>query len=236
MKVKIKNKYIINVISSLSVFILKAILSTCKLVYINKKYIDEYLLGEKKVVITAWHRCAILLLLKYGPIHPAVLFSSSRDGELLATFAKKTGVIPVRGSSTRGGRQGAERLVAFLGEGGRVVATVADGPQGPAFRAKPGLVRISQKSGVHLMPITWSANRVWIFQKAWDKTIIPKPFSTIVISAAKPYIIPKKADGEIFKRYVKNMEKKLNILTKEVDYMVGHYDPNMEIILKEDGR
>lgn len=234
MKVKIKNKYVINALSLVSVYILKAILLTCKFVYINKKHIDEYLLGEKRVVITAWHRCAILLLIKYGHTHPAVLFSSSRDGELLAGFAQKTGVIPVRGSSTRGGKQGAETLVSFLNHGGRVVATVADGPQGPALRAKPGLVRISQKAGVHLMPITWSASRVWLFEKAWDKTIIPKPFSTIVMSASEPYIIPKKADGEVFNHYVKDMEKKLNTLTKEADSIVGHRDPNMEIIIKQD--
>ncbi|MEA3360248.1 MAG: DUF374 domain-containing protein [Thermodesulfobacteriota bacterium] len=228
MKVRIENRYIISLLSHLVVFILKAILLTCKVRYINKKYIDEYLLGEKKVVITAWHRCAIYLLVKFGPTHPAVLFSSSRDGDLLADFAEKAGVIPVRGSSTRGGKEGSDQLVAFLREGGRVVATVADGPLGPAFRAKPGLVRISQRSGVHLMPITWSANRVWMFQKAWDKMIIPKPFSTIVISAAEPYIIPKKAHGEIFNNYVKKMEKTLIALTRDADLMTGHNDPNME--------
>jgi lysophospholipid acyltransferase (LPLAT)-like uncharacterized protein len=234
MKVRIENRYIINLLSHLVIFILKAILLTCKVRYVNKKYIDEYLLGEKKVVITAWHRCAIYLLVKFGSIHPAVLLSSSRDGDLLADFAEKTGVIPVRGSSTRGGKEGSDQLVVFLREGGRVVATVADGPLGPPFRAKPGLVRISQRSGVHLMPITWSANRLWMFQKAWDKMIIPKPFSTIVISASEPYIIPKKAHGEIFNNYVKEMEKTLIALTKDADFMVGHHDPNMELVLKED--
>jgi lysophospholipid acyltransferase (LPLAT)-like uncharacterized protein len=203
--------------------------------YVNKKYIDEYLLGEKKVVITAWHRCAIYLLVKFGSIHPAVLLSSSKDGDLLANFAEKAGVITVRGSSTRGGKEGSDRLVEFLHEGGRVVATVADGPLGPPFRAKPGLVRISQRSGVHLMPITWSANRVWMFQKAWDKMIIPKPFSTIVISASEPYIIPKKAHGEIFNDYVIKMEKTLIALTRDADLLTGHNDPNMEQILKEEG-
>jgi len=224
----------IGFLSYLAIFILRLILVTCRVQYINEKYIDEFLLGDKKVVITTWHRCAIYLLLKYGFIHPMVLFSSSKDGDLLADFAKKLGVIPARGSSTRGGKEGSEQMVEFLNTGGRVVATVADGPQGPAFRAKPGLVRIAQKSGVVLMPMTWSANKVWMFVNAWDKTIIPKPFSKIVIYASEPYLIPEEAKDEEFDNYVKNMQKTLNVMTRDVDIMVNHHDPNMDLILKED--
>ncbi len=114
------------------------------------------------------------------------------------------------------------------------MATVADGPQGPALRAKPGLVRIAQKSGVHIMPMTWSADKVWMLAKAWDKMIIPRPFSRIVIYASKPYLIPKEAEGEEFDNHVKGMEKTLNVITRDVDAMVDHHDPNMDSILKED--
>jgi len=186
------------------------------------------------VVITTWHRCAIYFLFKYRFIHPMVLFSSSRDGDLLADFAKKVGIIPARGSSTRGGKEGSEHLIRFLNTGGRVVGTVADGPQGPAFRAKPGLVRIAQRSGVPLMPCTWSATKVWMFAEAWDKMIIPKPFSRIVIYVSKPYLIPKHAQGDEFDMYVKEMEKTLILMTRDVDAMVNHRDPNMELILRED--
>jgi len=235
MKIKISNRRLRALLSYAAVIVLRAILATCKVQYINKKCIDEYLVGDKKVVITTWHRGAIYFLLKYGPLHPIVLFSSSRDGDLLADFAQKVGVIAARGSSTRGGKEGSKRLIDFLTSGGRVVATVADGPQGPALRAKPGLVRIAQKSGVHLMPLVWSATRVWMFARAWDRTIIPKPFSRIVISASKPYLIPKTAQGEEFDAYVKDMEQTLNFMTRDVDEMVDHHDPNVERIVQEDG-
>ena len=233
MRIRISNKSLIGFLSYLAIFALRAILFTCRVQYINKKYIDEYLIGEKKVVITTWHRCTIYFLFKYGILHPMVLLSRSRDGDLLADLAKKVGTIPARGSSTRGGREGSEQLVEFLKSKGSVVATVADGPQGPALRAKPGLVRIAQKTGVHLMPIIWSADRVWMFTKAWDKMIIPKPFSKIVIYASKPYLIPKNAKGKEFDYCVKDMEKTLNIITRNVDRMVNHHDPNMDRILKE---
>jgi len=234
MRIRITKRYMIHFISYLAIFVLRIILFTCRVQYINKKYIDEFLLGDKKVVITTWHRCAIYFLFIYGFLHPMVLFSSSKDGDLLADFAEKVGVIPARGSSTRGGKEGSEQMVDFLHTGGRVAATVADGPQGPAFRAKPGLVRIAQKSGVHLMPLTWSANRVWMFERAWDKMIIPKPFSKVVIYASETYLIPKEAKDEEFDKYVKEMERTLNVMTREVDLMVDHHDPNMDLILKED--
>jgi hypothetical protein len=235
MKIRISNKRLISLLSYTVIFVLRLILVTCRVRYINKEYIDEYLVGNKQVVITTWHRCAVYFLFKYGYLHPMVLFSASGDGDLLATFAEQLGVIAARGSSTRGGKEGSQKLIEFLTGGGGVVATVADGPQGPALRAKPGLARIAQKSGVHLMPFIWSADRVWMFMGAWDKTIIPKPFSKIVISASKPYLIPETAEGKEFDVYVKGMEQTLNSMTREVDRMVDHHDPNMDFIIHEDG-
>ena len=235
MRIRITNRYVIGFLSCLAIFLLRVITFTCKVQYINKRYIDEFLLGDKKLVITTWHRCAIYFLFKYGFLHPMVLFSSSKDGDLLADFARKAGIIPARGSSTRGGKEGSDQMLKFLHTRGRIVATVADGPQGPALRAKPGLVRIAQRSGVRLMPMTWSADKVWMLVKAWDKMIIPKPFSRIVISALEPYLIPKEAKGVEFDNYVKGMERTLNAMTRDVDAMVNHHDPNMDLILKEDG-
>lgn len=219
----------------MAIFVLRLILFTCRVQYINKKYIDEFILGDKKVVITTWHRCTIYFMIKYGFLHPMALLSSSKDGDLLADFSKKLGFIPARGSSTKGGKEGSEQMVEFLNTTGRIVTTTADGPQGPALRAKPGLVRIAQKSGVHLMPLTWSANKVWMFVNAWDKMIIPKPFSKIVIYASEPYLIPKEAKGEEFDIYVKEMERTLNAMTQHVDTMVDHHDPNMDLLKKEEG-
>jgi hypothetical protein len=235
MRIRITNRYVIGFLSCLAIFLLRVITFTCKVQYINKRYIDEFLLGDKKLVITTWHRCAIYFLFKYGFLHPMVLFSSSKDGDLFADFARKAGIIPARGSSTRGGKEGTDQMLKFLHTSGRIVATVADGPQGPALRAKPGLVRIAQRSGVRLMPMTWSADKVWMLVKAWDKMIIPKPFSRIVISALEPYLIPKEAKGVEFDNYVKGMERTLNAMTRDVDAMVNHHDPNMDLILKEDG-
>lgn len=235
MGIKITKKYQISLFTSLGLFFLKLILITCRVRYINKHYIDDYILGTRKVVVATWHRCAIYFLLKFGPAHPMTLLSASRDGDLLADFARKAGVIPARGSSTRGGKQGSLQMLEYLETGGRIVATVADGPQGPALRAKPGLVRIAQKAGVPLIPITWSGTRVWMFSGAWDKTIIPKPFSTIVISASKPFMIPKDVRGAEFDLYVKKMERTLNVITRKADRIVNHHDPNMDRIIREDG-
>jgi len=235
MKIKITNRHLISLLTSAVIVVLRTILFTCKVQYKNKEFIDEYLVGDKKVVISTWHRCTIYLMLAYGYLHPMALLSPSKDGDLLAAFSNKLGFIIARGSSSRGGKRGSEQLVDFLRGEGRVATTVADGPQGPALRAKPGLVRIAQKSGVHLMPLIWSADRVWMFMGAWDKTIIPKPFSRIVISASKPYLIPKTAEGEEFDAYVKEMEQTLNSMTREVDRMADHHDPNMERIIQEDG-
>jgi hypothetical protein len=55
-----------------------------------------------------------------------------------------------------------------------------------------------------------------------------------VISTSEPYRIPKEAEGEEFDTYVKGMERTLNLMTRDVDAMVNHHDPNMDLILRED--
>ena len=66
--------------------------------------------------------------------------------------------------------------------------------------------------------------------------IIPRPFSRIVICASDPYLIPKEADGGDFDNCVKAMERTLNVMTRDVDAMVNHHDPNLDLILREDDR
>jgi lysophospholipid acyltransferase (LPLAT)-like uncharacterized protein len=51
-------------------------------------------------------------------------------------------------------------------------------------RVKPGAILAAQQSGAALVPITARASRAWIFEKAWDRYQLPKPFARIEIVRA----------------------------------------------------
>ena len=79
------------------------------------------------------------------------LTSKSKDGELVAKFAQTFGVKSVRGSSNRGGREALVQLLRVTRKGGRVAFAV-DGPKGPRGEVKPGIIYLSQKLQVPILP------------------------------------------------------------------------------------
>jgi len=90
--------------------------ATCRIKIVGRDIHRRYILEPASIVGATWHRNAIFLVWFFRRQHPLIMFSRSRDGELLAGFAAKLGVIPVRGSSSRGGREALaqmrERLLA----------------------------------------------------------------------------------------------------------------------------
>src|SRR5207249_10707083 len=76
-----------------------------------------------------------------------VLASRSRDGQLMADFARRFGLDVVRGSSSRGGLDALRELTRAI-HAGEDVAMVPDGPRGPARRLQGGIVARSEERRV----------------------------------------------------------------------------------------
>ena len=69
---------------------------------------------------------------------------------------------------------------------------------------------------------TSSGNRLITFPKAWDKTIIPKPFSRITIIFGEPVPIPAALSSSELEAICEKLEDRLNLLTDEVDRICGY--------------
>jgi lysophospholipid acyltransferase (LPLAT)-like uncharacterized protein len=95
------------------------------------------------------------------------MISRSRDGELVAGIAERLGLIPVRGSTTEGGREALLAIARELRKNPAVIHIV-DGPTGPKGVVKPGLIAMAQVSGAVILPVIVSADRAWIMN-SWDK-------------------------------------------------------------------
>ena len=127
-----------------------------------------------------WHGRQAGLFAYPRPRPTAVLSSLSRDGELQAKILSRLGLTVLRGSSSRGGAAGLKALVGVVREGADAAFAV-DGPRGPLHRVKPGAILAAQQSGAALVPITARASRAWVFDKAWDNYLLPKPFARVEI-------------------------------------------------------
>ena len=218
-KKKIRDRLII----SLGTLFFRLWFFTCRVRIAQPDLHERYITGAGGLVGATWHRNAIFLVWFFRKVRPMIMFSRSNDGDLLAGFARKLGVIPVRGSSSAGGREALDEMRAFLRQPGvRKAATVLDGPRGPRCRAKRGMLVLAQEAGVPLLPIMMSADRALTLKKAWDRTLIPLPFSRITVSYAPPWQIPADAGPEELERLRKAVETTLNRMMVAADSASGY--------------
>jgi len=142
----------------------------------------EYLQNGGVVILCTWHQqffAVIHYFHKYRTYHPGLMISQSKDGDMIANVAARSGWYPVRGSSSRGGSNAFRQMVQHLKET-RLAAHIVDGPRGPAGIVKPGVIRLAHAAGAVIVPFYVSADQAWYF-KSWDRFFLPKPFAHVTL-------------------------------------------------------
>ena len=175
-----------------------------------------------KGIIAVWHQ-RIFLVISYAQrfkdFTPVAMISKSRDGELIADVARRLNFRPVRGSSSRGGREALAEMVAQLSTHPLAVHAV-DGPQGPRGLVKAGIIRMAQLSGAPIIPVYISVDRAWVL-RSWDRFLIPKPFSTVWVRWDEPIPVPAMLDNDAFDAIRMQIEKRMLDNQKEDDRQRG---------------
>jgi lysophospholipid acyltransferase (LPLAT)-like uncharacterized protein len=161
-------------------------------------------------IYASWHQRffpGITLFARRNPI--SIMISRSRDGELISRIAHVLGWCPVRGSSSKGGSQALRKIKKLIQKGYKV-GHIVDGPRGPHGMVKPGLLLIAQATGMPIIPVIVSAEKKWVF-KSWDRFMVPKPFSRVIIRFCNEICIPRKlspSDFETKRLQIENTMKK----------------------------
>ena len=124
----------------------------------------------------------------------AAMVSASKDGGLLAGVLKKFGVQPVRGSTSRRGRQALLELTTWA-ERGYDLALTPDGPRGPCYEVQDGVTQVAQVTGLPIIPTTyWLAWKIRL--GSWDRFQIPLPFTKCVVEFGAPVRVAREASDE----------------------------------------
>lgn len=189
---------------------------------VDENKIIHHLHHGGKAIAALWHQRIGLVLTYAGgfsEFSPVAMVSQSRDGDLIADLCRLLNFRPVRGSSSRGGREALAAMVAELSVQ-RAAVHAVDGPQGPRGIIKSGLIRMAQLSGVPIAPLTISVNRAWIL-KSWDRFLIPKPFSTISVHWDNLIPVPETLDDIAFETVRREIEKRMRENQEEDDKNCG---------------
>lgn len=141
-------------------------------------------LGGKPLIFALWHETVITIIGHWRGTPIQGLASQSFDGELTAEIMRHLGYPPpTRGSSSRGGAEALASHAEAL-QAGRHVAITVDGPRGPAYRAKPGILRVARASGFSIVPTACVASPDWRL-RSWDRTQVPPPFAKVAFVLGK---------------------------------------------------
>ena len=87
-----------------------------------------------------------------------------------------------------------------------------DGPRGPARKVQPGVVWLAKLTGNPVVPFHMEASSYWSLG-SWDRTQIPKPFSTVALAVGTPIDVPADATEDIIE--AKRLEVEAALLSLE---------------------
>ena len=190
------------------------LISTCKIRVVDKNNSIEKLVKNTGVFAPCfWHQDLLITLLIVSRwlrkgFKGGFIISPSVDGEVPAQIAKSWGAEIIRGSAVRTGASAMRDIHHFLKRGISIV-TAADGPLGPKFQFKMGVVLMAKLGDAPIIPITCSCSKAWYLNR-WDHFMIPKPFTKIVVMIGGPYDIPKTSNMSELEEHRNNIELKLN--------------------------
>jgi lysophospholipid acyltransferase (LPLAT)-like uncharacterized protein len=171
----------------------------------------------KSVLYAHWHGDELLLISAYRHSRMAIMASRSKDGELQTRFLQGLGYHVVRGSSSRGGAGGLKGLVDAVTKEGWNASLAVDGPRGPVYQVKGGIVKLAQVTGCEIIPGAAAASRRLVFKKAWNKAFLPLPFSKCVVVYCESIKVPKEADDAELERLRLRLEGDLISLKVEAE-------------------
>ena len=180
------------------------------------------ILGKKQCIIALWQNrtftpCYVYRYCVDSKVPMSMLTSASKDGALLSTVAGDYGMRTVRGSSHRRGAVGFRDMLRELNEGCCMCIT-PDGPKGPRYKSRAGVIRLASVSGLPILPLCIDIPNCWRIKKAWDGFVIPKPFSRVNVLVREPLHVPSDIDEETQKEYMEKLDELLACGRPDFDF------------------
>jgi lysophospholipid acyltransferase (LPLAT)-like uncharacterized protein len=204
-----------NLVADVTAFLISAYAYLCG--SLTKYYFLKSGVLPSQVIYAFWHNQQSLLLFPHRKLGGlAVLVSKSRDGEFMARALRYFNMTAVRGSSSRGAYS-ALRVLFSAAERGLSPVITPDGPRGPVYTARSGVIYLAQKTGLPIIPVGVASNRSFSVN-SWDKFQIPIPFGKCAVVYGESMKVGK--GEEDFDVLCEILTKKLNDATEKAKSLI----------------
>ena len=141
--------------------------------------------AKRRYVYAILHAQQLNFILLSDDVPILAMVSASKDGEWLVPLCRARGIVPVRGSTRKrgGDDKGGRAALALLAGGvrdGRPALLAVDGPKGPRSRAHTGVADLALETDACIVVAGVFPTHRRILHRTWDRTQLPRPFSTLV--------------------------------------------------------
>ena len=180
---------------------------------------EQIVASGRQPVMAFWHGRILPATFYFRRRGIVVITSENFDGEWIARIIEQFGYGTARGSTTRGGQRAMLQLVRAM-DAGRPAGFTLDGPRGPARVAQPGALWLAKRTGNTVLPFHLEASSAWTLG-SWDRTQIPKPFSTVALVVGAPMPVPADAGDDTLEAARRQLEETLSTLESRALALLG---------------
>jgi lysophospholipid acyltransferase (LPLAT)-like uncharacterized protein len=203
----LRQRIILRIIIPLGYWFIRLIGPTLR-VSISREEGAQKNIEQRPLIASFWHACIIPATYMCRNLGVRVMSSNSYDGEYMGRIIRKFGFVAVKGSSSRNAVRALLGLRRAL-QDGWTVAFSLDGPRGPRHKVKPGPVALARSSSVALTMFHIAVERAWVLN-TWDRLIIPKPFSRVLMRFGKLIPVPSEASESDIESYERQLQESLD--------------------------
>lgn len=168
---------------------------------------------QSKYFYAFWHEGLL------GPLTTAcrikMLISQHSDGELIAQICEWLSVGVIRGSTSRGGCEALQALIAE-NQTQTHLGITPDGPRGPRRKLQMGMIWVASVTGLPIVLLGIGFSKAWRMG-SWDSFAVPKPGSTVCGVLSAPIRIPAELDRAGLEIWRLRVEAKLLEMTAQAE-------------------
>lgn len=178
---------------------MKLITATLRVELHNPGRIGDPKTPVSPIILMLWHNRFFVvpwvwLKMLRSKRRVSILTSASRDGDMVANAMEVFGFDAIRGSSSR------RAVAALVGlkralQAGHDVCLTPDGPRGPRYKLQAGAIKLAEATGAPIVMVHVRFSSAWRLG-TWDRFVIPKPFSRVIVTFSESLQVPKGLDEQ----------------------------------------
>ena len=173
----------------------------------------------ENAIYAFWHNRLLLCFFFYRRCHlgkkMCVLADDSYAGEYVGRLMKDKNVNFISHSTKDNAKKEYRDLIRGV-RSGRNAWITPDGPRGPIYKVKSGVIRLAQKTGRPIIPVGFSANKMKMLG-SWDKFILPFPFSREIVVLGEPIRVLGSMTKDAREKMATDLEVSIKDATKYAD-------------------